>query len=152
MEYVFRFNQSSTDNRVTVLKEMFEAQNYETLSFDKESTEKGIYYLEPRITLDETFWNSVVKGSLVFGYQPEMNEVPTGVTYISLNNDDEFIKMNNDLTAKAFRQIVDKEYHGKSKKILICGYGKLSAALEKVFSDWKISVLNFNWHKRPPLF
>lgn len=147
MEYVFRFNQSSTDKRVLELKQIFEEQGYKTYDFQEDVKERGIYYLEPRVKVDNEFWKSVVKGSLVFGYQPEMNEVPTGVTYISLNNDDEFIKMNNDLTAKAFRQIIDKEYHGKSKKILICGYGKLSAALEKVFSDWKISVLNFNWHK-----
>ena len=151
MKYVFRFNQSSTDNRVTVLKEMFEAQNYETLSFDKESTEKGIYYLEPRITLDETFWNSVVKGSLVFGYQRNIPSVPEGVTYVSLNDDPVFVTGTNELTAKAFRQIVDQEYHGKFKKILFCGYGKLTAELENVFSDWEVGVLNYNWHKMPEI-
>ena len=38
-------------------------------------------------------------------------------------------------------------YKMKTKKILICGYGKLTAALEKVLADWKVSILNFNWHK-----
>lgn len=147
MEYVFRYNQSSTDQRVTELKQMFTSQGYETLGFDEQSNQKGIYYLEPRINLDKKFWQTITKGSLVFGYAPTMLNIPEGITYVSLNDDAEFITANNELTAKAFRQIIDEEYRGKIKKILICGYGKLTMALENVFHDWKISVLNFNWHK-----
>lgn len=147
MEYVFRFNQSSTDKRVMELKEMFAAEGYETLDFTAESKSKGIYYLEPRVAVTNDFWQKVIKGSLVFGYQPEMTGVPESVKYISLNHDDKFIQANNELTAQAFCEILRQEYHGKTKKILICGYGKLTAALEKVLADWKVSVLNFNWHK-----
>lgn len=147
MEYVFCFNQSSTDKRVMELKEMFAAEGYETLDFAAESKSKGIYYLEPRVAVTNDFWQKVNKGSLVFGYQPEMTGVPEGVKYISLNHDDKFIQANNELTAQAFCEILRQEYHGKTKKILICGYGKLTAALEKVLADWKVSVLNFNWHK-----
>ncbi|MCM1404221.1 MAG: dipicolinate synthase subunit B [Prevotella sp.] len=151
MEYVFRFNQSSTDARVAKLNDMFLKQGYQTVEFNTECTQKGIYYLEPRITVDQSFWQQVVKGSLVFGYQPTVPDLPSEITYISLNHDAEFITANNQLTAKAFRQIVDKEYHNKTKKILFCGCGKLTAALEDVFADWEISVLNFNWHKMAEL-
>ncbi|MBO5229306.1 MAG: dipicolinate synthase subunit B [Clostridia bacterium] len=152
MEYVFRYNQSSTDMRVAELKKLFTQQGYQALDFnDQSSVQKGIYYLEPRVTVDEKFWRTVIQGSLVFGYQPTIDNVPAGVTYVSLNEDAEFIKANNQLTAKAFRQIVDKSYQGKNKKILICGYGKLTTALEEVFHDWKIAILNFNWHKMPEL-
>ena len=151
MEYVFRFNQSSTDARVAKLKELFTKQGYQALAFNEECTQKGIYYLEPRITLGQEFWQGVVKGSLVFGYQPHVSDLPAGVTYVSLNDDPVFITANNQLTAKAFRQIVDREYHGKTKKILFCGCGKLTAALEEVFADWEIAVLNFNWHKMAEL-
>jgi len=150
MEYVFRFNQSSTDKRVNELKLMFTNNGYEALDFCSTSSQKGIYYLEPRTSVDENFWNSVVKGSLVFGYQPSIANIPDGVSYISLNDDEEFIKINNSLTAKAFRQIVESK-HNKTKRILFCGYGKLTNALEKEFSDWEIGVLNFNWHKMPEL-
>ena len=152
MEYVFRYNQSSTDMRVAELKKSFTQQGYQALDFnDQSSVQKGIYYLEPRVTVDEKFWRTVIQGSLVFGYQPTIDNVPAGVTYVSLNEDADFIKANNQLTAKAFRQIVDKSYQGKNKKILICGYGKLTTALEEVFHDWKIAILNFNWHKMPEL-
>ena len=43
MEYVFRYNQSSTDQRVTELKQMFTNQGYETLGFDEQSNQKGIW-------------------------------------------------------------------------------------------------------------
>lgn len=151
MEYVFRFNQSSTDARVAELKALFVAQGYQALDFNAECEQKGIYYLEPRVTVNQNFWQKVVKGSLVFGYQPTVADLPSGITYISLNDDPAFVTANNQLTAKAFRQIVDKEYRSKTKKILFCGCGKLTAALEAVFQDWEISVLNFNWHKREEL-
>ena len=151
MEYVFRFNQSSTDARVAALKTLFTKQGYQALDFNTECTQKGIYYLEPRIVVDQDFWQKVVQGSLVFGYQPTMPEIPAGITYVSLNDDSAFVTANNQLTAKAFRQIVDKEYRGKTKKVLFCGCGKLTAALEEVFADWEISVLNFNWHKKAEL-
>ena len=147
MEYVFRYNQSSTDKRVNELKQMFIDNGYEVLDFSAESNKKGIYYIEPRVEINNKFWQAVVKGSLVFGYQPEINGVPDDIKYISLNDDEKFIQVNNQLTANAFRQILEQDYHGKTKKILICGYGKLTTALEKVLNDWKIGVLNFNWHK-----
>ena len=150
MEYVFRFNESSTDKRVVVLKEFFQKNGYEVLGFERECNRKGIYYLEPRVKVEESFWKTVVKGSLVFGYQPTVNDVPENIKYISLNDDAVFIEANNELTAKALKQIVEQSKY-RSKKVLICGYGKLTAALEKVFSDWKIAILNFNWHKMPEL-
>lgn len=150
MEYVFRFNESSTDKRVAELKKLFIERGYQALDFNAPCEQKGIYYLEPRVEIGSNFWQCVVKGSLVFGYQTSINNVPTGVTYISLNDDQAFIEANNNLTAKAFRQIINQR-KSKSKKILICGYGKLTAALEKVFIDWKISILNFNWHKMTEL-
>ncbi len=151
MEYVFRFNEESKDKRVEELKTMFLNRGYQVLDFKENSNQKGIYYLEPRVEPKENFWRSVVSGSLVFGYQPQIINVPAGITYISLNDDLEFIEANNNLTAKAMREIVNQEYRGRSKKVLFCGYGKLTAALEKVFSDWKIGVLNFNWHKMPEI-
>ncbi len=151
MEYVFRFNQSSTDARVNELKQMFSQQGYQTIGFDKPCEQKGIYYLEPRIAISKEFWQQIVKGSLVFGYQSKITDIPNEVTYISLNSNAQFITENNQLTAQAMRQIIDKNYHGKNKKILFCGAGKLTNALENVFHDWTISVLNFNWHKKAEL-
>ena len=151
MEYVFRFNQSSTDLRVAEIKKLFTTKGYATIPFQEQCTQKGIYYLEPRAVLPQDFWQRVVPGSLVFGYAPTMTDLPEGVTYISLNSDNQFIVENNLLTAKALRQIVNKTYHGKQKKILFCGAGKLTSALEEIFSDWSISVLNFNWHKKDEL-
>lgn len=147
MEYVFRFNKSSTDLRVNQLKTLFIEQGYQAYDFNDECTQKGIYYLEPRIVLPNNFWDTVIKGSLVFGYLPSISNLPSEITYVSLNQDSEFIIANNQLTAQAFRKIVDRDYHGKNKKILMCGYGYLTMAMEKVFSDFEISVLNFNWHK-----
>ena len=46
MEYVFRFNQSSTDARVAELKGLFTAQGYQALDFNADCQQKGIYYLE----------------------------------------------------------------------------------------------------------
>lgn len=151
MEYVFRFNQSSADARVAELKQMFIEKGYAVFDFKADCSQKGIYYLEPRITVDSKFWQQVVRGSLVFGYQPTVVNLPTGVTYVSLNSDSQFILENNQLTAKALRQIIDQTYHSKNKKILFCGSGKLTAALEDVFQDWSISILNFNWHKKDEL-
>ena len=150
MEYVFRYNQSSTDARVNELKKLFADKGYETLDFKSEGKQKGIYYLEPRIIIDKNFWQNVVQGSLVFGYKPTITDLPEGVTYVSFNADNQFIVENNQLTAKAFRQIIDHEKI-KNKKILFCGAGKLTAALENVFRDWSISILNFNWHKQTEL-
>ena len=151
MEYVFRCNQSSTDARVAELKQMFKEQGYIVLGFTEPSEQKAIYYLEPRVVLPKDFYSRVIEGSLVFGYQTKMENLPAGVTYVSLNSDEQFIAENNHLTAKAFRKIVEQTYHGKTKKILFCGAGKLTAALEKVFHDWKIAILNFNWHKQAEL-
>lgn len=150
MEYVFRFNESSTDKRVIALKELFQKNGYDVLDFNSECKCKGIYYLEPRVEIEKSFWKTVVKGSLVFGYQPTINDVPANIKYISLNDDSVFIEANNELTAKAFKQIIEQSKY-KTKKVLICGYGKLTAALEKVFKDWKIAILNFNWHKMPEI-
>ena len=49
------------------------------------------------------------------------------------------------------RQIIDRTYHNKNKKILLCGAGKLTTALENVLQDWSVSILNFNWHKQDEL-
>ena len=151
MEYVFRFNQSSADARVAELKQMFIEKGYTAFDFNVDCKEKGIYYIEPRSTVDHEFWRRVVKGSLVFGYLPTVVDLPAGVTYVSLNSDSQFIVENNQLTASALRQIIDNTYHGKNKKILFCGSGKLTAALEAVFQDWSVSILNFNWHKKAEL-
>ncbi len=151
MEYVFRYNQSSTDARVNELKKLFMEQGYATFSFQEQCNQKGIYYLEPRTILDQDFWQKVVKGSLVFGYQTAITNLPKDITYVSLNHDAQFIVENNQLTAKALKQIVDQHYSGKNKKILFCGAGKLTTALEEVFKDWSVSVLNFNWHKKTEL-
>lgn len=151
MEYVFRFNQSSTDARVNELKQMFAGQGYQTLGFNEPCDQKGIYYLEPRIEKGKEFWRRIVPGSLVFGYQTTIVDLPHEINYISLNDDSEFVTENNRLTAQAMRQIVDQNYRGKNKKILFCGAGKLTAALDKVFQDWSISILNFNWHKKAEL-
>ena len=42
MEYVFRFNQKSTDKRVEELKNMFVNRGYQVLDFDDETKQKGI--------------------------------------------------------------------------------------------------------------
>lgn len=151
MEYVFRYNQSSTDARVNELKKLFTESGYQTLDFNEPSQDKGIYYLEPRVVLSADFWQRLVKGSLVFGYKNTISEIPDGVTYVSLNSDEQFIAENNELTAKALKKIVDETFHNKNKKILFCGAGKLTMALEKVFHDWSVGILNFNWHKQSEL-
>lgn len=151
MEYVFRYNKSSSDARVGVIKKLFIDSGYQAFDFTESCQQKGIYYLEPRVTINQDFWCKVVKGSLVFGYQPTVANLPAEITYISLNSDNQFIEENNALTAKALRKIVDETYHNKNKKILFCGAGKLTAALEDVFHDWSMAVLNFNWHKQVEL-
>ena len=151
MEYVFCCNQSSTDARVKELEKLFTEHGYQTRDFATQCEQKGIYYLEPRINLSKNFWQNVVKGSLVFGYQTSVVDLPDGVTYVSLNSDQQFIVENNDLTAQALKKIVDENYHSKNRKILFCGAGQLTAALETVFHDWSVAVLNFNWHKQAEL-
>ena len=151
MEYVFRYNKSSTDARVTELKQIFISKGYEALDFATKCDQKGIYYLEPRLSLPQNFWNSVVKGSLIFGYQTKIDNLPKEVTYVSLNTDEQFIAENNQLTAKAMRQIIDQNYRNQPTKILFCGAGKLTAALGNVFHDWTIAILNYNWHKQDEL-
>lgn len=147
MEYVFKYNQSSTDPRVKNLAQIFRDQGYQVMDWHEPTDQKAIYFLEPRCEITQDLFQSAVVGSLAFGYQKQLS----GINYVSLNDDENFIRQNNHLTALALQQILAKTYHGKVKKMLICGWGKLANALEQVFSDWEISVLNFNFHKIPEL-
>ncbi len=147
MEYVFKVNQSSTDPRVTALTKIWESKGYSVLDWHDATEQKTIFFLEPRCQFDVSLFQSAVVGSMVFGYQPTL----TGVNYYSLNDDEQFVRTNNYLTALALRQIVEQNYHGKQKKMLLCGWGKLAGEIAKVFQDWELSVLNFNCHKVPEL-
>lgn len=117
------------------------------MDWHEPTEQKAIYFLEPRCEIPSDLFQSAVVGSLAFGYQKQLS----GIKYVSLNDDENFIRQNNHLTALALQQILAKTYHGKVKKMLICGWGKLANALEQVFTDWEISVLNFNFHKIPEL-
>lgn len=147
MEYVFKVNQSSTDSRVAALTAIWTSKGYTVLDWREPTEQKAVFFIEPRCEFDVTLFKTAVIGSVVIGYQPTM----AGVTYYSLNDDEQFVRTNNNLTALALRQIIDQNYHGKQKKMLVCGWGKLAGEIAKVFQDWELSVLNFNCHKVPEL-
>lgn len=147
MEYVFKVNRSSTDPRVAALIKIWLSKGYTVLDWREATEQKAVFFVEPRCEFDVTLFQTAVVGSVVVGYQPTM----AGVTYYSLNDDEQFVRTNNNLTALALRQIIDQNYHGKQKKMLVCGWGKLAGEIAQVFHDWELSVLNFNCHKVPEL-
>lgn len=146
MEYVFKLNKGSTDLRIKELAQIYADKGYEVLDLKEKTDKKAIYFLEPRSQVTPAMFKDAVVGSLAFGYQKDLS----GIDYVSLSDDEGFVRTNNYLTALALQQILNKEYQGK-KKMLICGWGKLASELEKVFTDWDISILNFNIHKVPEL-
>ena len=64
--------------------------------------------------------------------------------YASMSQDEEFLRENNYLTALAMKQILGGSV---KSKILVVGYGKLTAQLEKVLTESEIHILNFNKNK-----
>lgn len=149
MNYVVKLNKKSTDKRVTELGKIFAAAGYKVLDINESSAERTIFFFEPRFEIRCEMFSGVPLGSYAFGYAkalPECSQT-VGIKYISLSEDETFIAENNMLTAQALKQII-----GDTKaKMLIAGWGKLTAQIEKVFSGADISILDFNIHKRPEL-
>ncbi len=147
MEYVIKLNKRSSDSRVKELEGIFKSKGYEVFDHDEYTDKKSLYFIEPRCTPGKDIFKKSVNGSIAFGYAKNIE----GIKYISLSDDELFIRDNNYLTALALMQIINKDFKNKKQKILICGWGKLTTQIEKVFTDWDISILNFNIHKIPEL-
>jgi dipicolinate synthase subunit B len=148
MNYVVKLNKKSGDKRVAELEKIFAAAGHRVLDIDEAAEEKTIFFFEPRFEIRCEMFSAVPYGSYAFGYAKALPECAgAGIKYICLSEDEAFITENNMLTALALKQII-----GDTKeKILIAGWGKLTAQIEKVFNGADISILDFNIHKRPEL-
>jgi dipicolinate synthase subunit B len=154
-QYFLVINKTSTDRRVSELARLAADAGLAVYDFNTDFTspegKTPIYYFEPRFTLDEQVANRVVDNAIVFGYfRVDLSIFGCKrVKYYALENDEQFIMENNYLTALAQKELLEKRFGmGSRPDILIIGYGKLTAQLEKVLTDYNISILNFNHHKR----
>jgi dipicolinate synthase subunit B len=161
MEYYVKINKRSADARVKELGELFEGKQYNVLDFgenadDADKTKKAVYFFEPRFNITCDIFAGAMAGSIAFGYAKELPECAkvAGIKYLCLSDDEEFIKENNRLTAEAVKQIIQKNTElntVQKQKILLIGWGKLTNAIEKIFTDADLHILNFNVHKVPEL-
>jgi len=157
-------NTKSADKRVGELVKLL--NGYDVFDFADKVVEaeigdgESIAFLEPRVVPTAELFVNLPKGATVFGYMKSIDEElmkSKFLKYVCLSCDEEFIRENNYLTALAMADILKERFGEDSKKILIIGWGKLTAQLEKVFesvvqeSKHEISVLNFNPHKREQL-
>lgn len=151
--YFIALNKSSADARVAELAAIAEESGTKAVDFSAaigDNTLKGIAFLEPRfVPSAETFAN-MPYGSTIFGYaknlQPELLETRK-LSYACLSDDEKFIEENNYLTAVAMKQLLESRFGSANQKILIIGYGKLTAQLERVLTEAELHILNFNHHK-----
>lgn len=128
MKYYISLDTKSVDKRVHALKEIAESAGFEVCDHNEMREGKRLVYVAPRAEY-------VGHGDMVFNY----NE---------LSKDDEFVRENNYLTALAQRELLVKQFgYTCGMKILIIGYGKLTAQLEKVLCDADIHILQFNHSK-----
>ena len=154
MAYTIALNKNSADKRVAELVKICDEKKLKTADINEVTPgTKAVVFIEPRIQPDPKLFENLGEGSLVFGYAAEMKLAKThaSVKYISLSNDDEFTRENNRLTALAMHEILMRRFGTASQKMLIMGYGKLCAELEKVFCDADIHILNFNPTKQKML-
>ena len=129
---IIALNLSSKDKRVTELGKICKAKKIKTVDSNSKDFDhtKAILFVEPRATLP-----------------PNHAEYKHVFDYKKLSEDDKFIEDNNYLTALAMKEIIDKKFGDTKQKMLIVGYGKLTAQLERVLCDADIHILNFNHHK-----
>lgn len=144
-------NKNSKDKRVNEVCKLFSDSNIYDFARGKDCSDGGIAFIEPRCEIAPDVLEALPKGTVVFGYTKQM-EVGCDNKYVSLNDDEEFVRENNRLTAVAFKEILEKRFGEiKEKEILIIGWGKLTYELEEVLAGMKISILNFNKHKKEQL-
>jgi len=140
MNYYLSLDKNAKDKRVGELAKLFESDGIEVRDYAEKLDKPAICFLLPR----QKEVPKLPKGSLVFGYANTMEGVEN---YISLSLDDEFVRENNYLTALAFKEILMKRFGRVDQKMLVMGYGKLTAELERVLTDADIHILNYNHHK-----
>jgi len=132
MSITIALNFSSKDKRVGELAKLCKARGIKVI--DSGSTIKNkkqtILFVEPRAELPI----DAAEYMHVFDYK-------------TLSTDEKFVEENNYLTALAMKGIIEERFGGCNQKILLVGYGKLTAQIEKVFTDADIHILNFNHHK-----
>jgi dipicolinate synthase subunit B len=156
MNYIVRLNKKSTDNRVKILAEIFAKDGYQVFDIDdniKETDKKTIFFFEPRFTVGCNMLCGALSGSIAFGYAKQLPDCAqiTGIRYVCLSDDEAFVTENNRLTALALKQIIESDFGSIDQKMLVCGWGKLTAQIEKVFVGADLHILDFSVHKRPQL-
>ena len=131
----------ATDKRVAILAKLFEESGATIQNFgDQVTGARPLVFLHPRFT---PVMEHIPENATVFGYGTEFPHA----NYVSLSNDDEFIRENNHLTALAMQNMIGDE----RRKILIIGWGKLCHELEKTLAIHELHILNFNPQKREQL-
>ena len=148
-------NTKSQDKRIPELIKIMEANGaavYDLLG--NAPTERlgnnSLCVLEPRLKPDIELFKNLPYGTTVFGYPSSLDDNLLrlkNLKYISLSEDEEFIRENNYLTALAMKEILDTRFGTDLRNVLIIGWGRLCVQLEKVLKGIDIHVLNFNLHK-----
>jgi hypothetical protein len=141
MDFTLYLNKASQDKRVYEIIKLCESKGIQTADSNSNTSKprNSCLFIEPRAVVP----SDADSYSHIFGYGTSNQK-----NYICLSNDETFIKENNLLTANALKEILGDV---AKKKILIMGYGKLTAQLESVLKDADIHILNFNHHKVPEL-
>jgi dipicolinate synthase subunit B len=155
MNYIVKLNKNGTDPRVKFLEQIFTDENCEVMDIndDPKSDKKTIFFFEPRYNIKCDIFCGAAMDSIAFGYAKSLPECAkvAGIKYVCLSDDETFVTENNRLTALALKQIVEADFGGAAQKMLLCGFGKLTAQIEKVFMEADLHILDFNIHKRPQL-
>jgi dipicolinate synthase subunit B len=123
MKYYIAIDTKSADKRVGELMKIATKSGLDVCDWSEEREGKRVVHVLPRGKYDGD--------GLVFDYA-------------RLSKCDKFVKENNYLTALAQKELLVKKFGRTDLKILIIGYGKLTAELEKVLADADIHILQFN--------
>jgi len=153
-------NKSSLDGRVLEIAKLFEKQGIDVFDLNEKMMhpekdgDSTMVFLEPSLAHTSKIFENISQNSHVFGYAKTLDKQilkEKKIKYTCLADDEEFVRENNYLTALAMREILVKRYKDdkglQDKKILIVGWGRLCAQLERVLNDVEIHVLNFSKDK-----
>jgi dipicolinate synthase subunit B len=153
MDFVIKLNKNSPDARVKMLAQIFTNNGYQVFDISETVNKKTIFFFEPRLEAACDVFAGALHGSIAFSYAKKLPDCAAvaGIKYVCLSDDETFIAENNRLTALALKQIIENDFSGINKKMLVCGWGKLTAQIEKVFDGADLHILDFDIHKRPEL-
>jgi len=127
MKYYIALDTKSTDKRVHALKKIAENAGIVVCDWAEKRDGKRMVYVVPRTKYEGT-------ADIIFDHK-------------CLSEDEEFVRENNYLTALALKELLEQRFGSAKQKILLVGYGKLTAELGRVLHEANIHVLQFNHSK-----